>query len=205
MARWSGTGKATCESCKSIDVRRWYRLGRLSAGQRFSWFWTLNGEPNGNIGVTSGADAVELSYRVQCHGADWKDVNQRIPLAWTACRYGGRRPWFVCAVYANGRYCGRRVVKLFAGGELFACRHCYQLAYASQQEGPQTRGISQAQKIRTRLGGSGDLSEPFPAKPKGMHWTTYERLEARADAAEAASDLALLEWLMRRGRRLRSR
>jgi hypothetical protein len=31
------------------------------------------------------------------------------------------------------RIAGRRVTKLYGAGRLFACRHCYQLAYASQQ------------------------------------------------------------------------
>jgi hypothetical protein len=31
------------------------------------------------------------------------------------------------------------------------------------------RGLGQARKIKMRLGGSADLLEPFPAKPKGMH------------------------------------
>jgi len=31
-------------------------------------------------------------------------------------------------------YCGRSVNNLYGAGRLFACRHCYQLAYASQRE-----------------------------------------------------------------------
>jgi hypothetical protein len=31
-----------------------------------------------------------------------------------------------------------------------------------------------------RLGGSANLLDPFPAKPKGMHWRTYRHLRARA-------------------------
>src|SRR5438445_534682 len=50
MARPYG-GRLTCESCKSIDVRRWDREGRLRPGQYFSWSWTSGGEPSGNIGV----------------------------------------------------------------------------------------------------------------------------------------------------------
>jgi len=34
------------------------------------------------------------------------------------------------------------------------------------------------------LGGRPNLLDPFPAKPKGMHWTTYNGLKEHADAAE---------------------
>ena len=51
----------------------------------------------------------------------------------TCWHLGGRRPWFICSVRANGRYCGRRVAVLYLAGELFACRKCYGLAYASQR------------------------------------------------------------------------
>src|SRR4029453_12481328 len=48
---------------------------------------------------------------------------------WSPCRFDGERPWFVCSVRSNGVFCGRKVTTLYAGGRLFACRHCYDLAY----------------------------------------------------------------------------
>jgi hypothetical protein len=44
--------------------------------------------------------------------------------------------------------------------------------------------ILKAQKVRERLG-STDLgvANPFPSKPKGMHWRRYERLRTRHDEA----------------------
>jgi hypothetical protein len=62
-----------------------------------------------------------------------------------------------------------------SAGELFACRHCYGLAYESQQEPMHQRGLGKAQKIRMQMGGSQNMFEPFPDKPKGMHWRTYDR------------------------------
>jgi hypothetical protein len=184
VARPYGSGRATCESCISIDVRRWHRVGRLRVGQFFSWSWTRGGEPSGNINVRTEQDAVVLMFRSQTYGnAQWKSVEQRVPIAWTACHLGGRRPWFICSVYSGGRYCGRRVALLYGAGELFACRRCYGLAYESQHEALHHRGLGKAQKIRMKLGGSPNMIESFPEKPKGMHRKRYAQLRTRHDAA----------------------
>jgi hypothetical protein len=47
------------------------------------------------------------------------------------------------------------------------------------------RALSQAQKLRLRLGGSLCTFDAFPEKPRGMHWSTFRRLAARAEKAEA--------------------
>jgi hypothetical protein len=115
-----------------------------------------------------------------------KPVYQKVPITWTACRFGGRRPWFVCSVSSVGRYCGRRVAVLYGAGELFACRRCYGIAYASQQESSLYRWLRKAQKIRKRLGGSSDIFDVFPDKAKHMHWRSYERLRRIYRVAEAS-------------------
>jgi hypothetical protein len=99
------------------------------------------------------------------------------------------RPWFVCSVYTGNRYCGRRVALLNGAGELFACRRCYGLAYARQHEAVHYRVVGKAQKIRMQLGGSPNMLEEFPDKPKGMHWRTYERLRRAYEIAEARSTM----------------
>ena len=63
---------------------------------------------------------------------------QRIAIAWTPCRFGGKRPWFQCGC------CGRRVVRLYIVQAVFACRHCHRLGYASQLETPHERGTGRA-------------------------------------------------------------
>ena len=65
---------------------------------------------------------------------EWKPINQRVPITWTDLHFGGRRPWFICSVYGQGQYCGRRVAVLYCLWDYFACRHCYELAYESQQD-----------------------------------------------------------------------
>ena len=174
----------------------------MDSALSFSCSWTRGGEPSGSIKVRTETDAVVLMYRAQSWGdAEWKSVEQRVPITWTACHFGGQRPWFVCSIYSSGRHCGRRVALLYLADELFACRRCYGLAYASQRSALYLRDVDKAQKIRMRLGGSTVMSERFPDKPKGMHWRTYDRLRHRHDLAERRSMMGLMRCIERRDRR----
>lgn len=107
-------------------------------------------------------------------------VREVITLAWTSCPFGGQRPWFVCPG------CARRCGVLYASAAGFRCRRCLALAYPSQRETPGERAARRLQAIRERLGGSPNLLAPFPPKPPRMHWRTYERLWAQAQAAKTA-------------------
>jgi hypothetical protein len=179
-----GVGGMACESCASIDVRIWHREGRLHPGQCFPYSWTYGGQPLASITVWTEAHAIVLMFRARwSEDGEWKSVEQRVPITWTPCHLGGSRAWFRCNVCSNGHFCGRRVALLYAAGELFACRHCYGLAYASQRECLRLRGLGRAQKIRMQLGGSGNMFDDFPQKPKGMHWRTYLRLRHSHDIA----------------------
>src|SRR5205823_11886957 len=127
-----------------------------------------DGEPCGSISVRIEPDAAVLSFRSQKLGtAQSKQFEQRVPIIWTNC-YFGRRPWFRCNAQSDGHYCGRRVAILYDAGDLFACRRCCDLTYASQLESALHRGISRSRKLRVRLGGSPDVLAPFPDKPPRM-------------------------------------
>ena len=120
-------------------------------------------------------------------------MQEPVPLSWMACTFGGERPWFVCP----GAGCDRRVAVLYGPGKHFLCRHCYDLVYESQQDDAMYRALHKAQAIRERLGGSANMMEPFPEKPKGMHWKTYERLWWEHHEAEMAQLAAMREWIDR--------
>ena len=197
MARFAGGGKTTVESSRSIDVLAWHRGGYLRSPRRFSWAWTQDGKRVASINVETQPHLVTLKYRSRRYGGDWASVKQQFPVAWTPCRFGGDRPWFTCSVYANGTYCGRQVTKLYQAGRLFACRQCSQLAYASQQESAHERGLRKAQTIRMRLGGTANMLDNFPEKPKGMHSRTYARLCRVHDAARARSFIGLMDFAKR--------
>ncbi len=205
MGRPPYGARTACESCNSIDVRQWHRQGRLTAGQHFTCSWTyFGGESAGNINVRTEPDAVVLAYQSRSgKAAEWKAINQRVPITWTDCHFGGRRPWFICAAYSKGQHCGRRVAVLYGDGDYFACRRCCDLAYASQQEPVRERGFIKARKLRMRIGGDPNTLEPFPEKPPHMHWRTYERLRHVYEIARDRSIQGVLGRVHRVERDLR--
>jgi len=78
---------------------------------------------------------------------------------------------------------GRCAALLYIGGAgIFACRHCYRLAYACQREASDDRAARRAANLRERLGWQAGIANPSGGKPKGMHWRTFERLTAEHDA-----------------------
>jgi len=77
-----------------------------------------------------------------------------------------------------------RVANLYGPGKYFLYRHCYDLRYESQREDKKDRALRRAQKIRKRLGGSANMMEQFPERPKGMHHDTYMRLFLEHHEAE---------------------
>jgi len=187
--RWVCTStKDTVESTHSLDINRLKRQGWLQPGIVDNVEWTRNGKRVASIGFRGDGNTLILSYRVRTHGGEWRDVEQATPIVWTPCRFGGRRPYFLCPGVLNGVECGRRVTKLYAAGTYFLCRHCYTLAYASQREDNNERALRRKDNIRERLGGKPGLAWPFPERPKGMHHRTYERLASELSRAEMLAE-----------------
>ena len=190
--------KRTTSGLNILDVNWLNRNGNLAPGRWSSIGWSRGGEPAGSIGIRAEEGLLVLDYKWHGRDNDWETVTESVLLSWTPCNYGGQRPWFICPGVINGFPCRRRVARLYAAGKYFLCRHCYNLVYESQREALRFRLLYKAQGIRRRLGGSADMGEPFPWKPKGMHWKTYERLRRKAEHAELRSDGMLGEWMLAR-------
>src|SRR5215208_5991385 len=187
--------KTTTDECPSVDVRYLHRKGLLEPGGRFSLRWSRAGRETGSIGGEVSGDGrseqITILFRHRsglC--SEWEDVQEPVSLTWTVCNFGGERPWFVCP----GAGCGRRVAVLYGLGKYFLCRHCYDLVYESQRENEMHRALRRAQNIRERLGGSANMTEPFPERPKGMHHETYWRLREEHDEAEMEQLARMREW-----------
>ena len=193
-------GKATTSGRYQLDVRTLQRAGVLTAGGSFAWHWSRKSEAVASIQARPEADRVILSYRHQSGGNDWRPMEYPVRLEWTDCHLGGRRVWFLCP--AAG--CGRRVALLYLGGAgIFACRHCYRLAYACQRETADDRVTRRVNNIKRRLGWQeGILNQRGWRKPKGMHSATFERLTREHDALIEVALAGLSSQLDRMRRRL---
>ena len=192
----SGSGRhsyrGVLDGTRRLDVNRWNREGMFAGRESGSWVW-MDEERNvvASIGYSASRGEVTLTYTEEPRTEDARTLSYRVPVVWTPCTFGGERPWFVCP----NRYCGRRAAKLYLCGGYFVCRTCTGMGYQSQREDQSGRLMLKAQRIRRRLGAGPNLSEPFPPKPKGMHWRTYERLRREEEWANYNSlVLALRAW-----------
>ena len=104
---------------------------------------------------------------------------QRIGIQWARTYFGkGCRPFFVCDQCHCGAY------KLYFRHGRVACKWCLKASYASRQCGRNDRKRLQACKLRLKLGGQPDITEPLPPKPKWTRKKTYQRIRSEIQALE---------------------
>jgi hypothetical protein len=78
---------------------------------------------------------------------------------------------------------------LFGNGR-FLCRSCWGIGYRSQRE------------LHARVGGSANLMEPFPPRPRYLHYRTYQRLRARYLSLSGQHTVELEGFVSRLKRRI---
>jgi hypothetical protein len=156
--------KGCIEDYQSIDINFLNRSGHLSATIPVEIAWRLGGTHTGGIWLRRRNDGVEFLYPRDEHDTEFLLV----PLDWTACNFGGSRPWFLCPG------CHRRVGRLVRVGTCrFYCRRCLNLRYYSQTRDWRGRQLWRAQRIAEPLGGEGVA---LPPRPKGMYGVGRTRL-----------------------------
>ncbi|MBD1910269.1 hypothetical protein [Leptolyngbya sp. FACHB-8] len=112
------------------------------------------------------------------------------PLTWTACNYGGMRPWWIC------QQCDRKVRKLYRVGGVIECRKCADLGYHSEQVSGQLRkyffevtlpNFYRTMRSPIRVNPPGTVPWfAMPPRPKGMRKATYARHIKELDEAHQA-------------------
>ena len=190
--RQKNRGRKTLECYRMLDIDQLREMGCLRPGWSGACQWT-DGNEVASINVRAEVKRLHLSYTVRVGDGERQDMAEAIPIVHLRCRFGGTRAYFICPGPGDGADCGRRITKLHLSQRYFLCRHCNQLAYASQYEQPWKRALRRANKLKQRLGIDVGIAEPFPAKPKGMWGRTYgclldEILQAEMLANEAQAN-----------------
>ncbi|CAH1856191.1 hypothetical protein SAMN05216341_10830 [Leuconostocaceae bacterium R-53105] len=124
---------------------------------------------------------LELSKYYQPSSVTWHDKS--IAIATTSPNYGGVRHWLVCPV------CQQRRTALYYVSHSVTCRQCGNLYYTYQDNKANRDIICKALALDIQLNKQLRAINPVEcnilppnyigyinvSKPKGMHWTTYER------------------------------
>ena len=172
--------KPLAEEELRIDIAWMLRKGLAEQGVLKSGTlrWTYGDQPSGNVSYSCDMrdpanSALALRFTVTRYNADGPRSHvQRIRLSQTRPNFGGVRWWMHCP------HNGDRVRKLFmpAGGDVFARRKAWGIAYRSQRQTKRDNLFEQLFRLQRRLGCEEGWEMPI-RRPKGMHRSTYSRLE----------------------------
>ena len=169
--------RISVERLSHIDVNELNRLGAFARPMEYPF-----------MGLRTSRYLIEYRH-AQYHHAGNRPP-QRIPIQWTYCHFGGRRPWFTCL-------CGKRVGKLYYGNGFLGCRFCGDLTYESKRKGRKGRLYLKATRIRARLG---DYGRPgIDALPPRL-WRMQRKIYARRRAQLEIIERKLIEGRIYRPR-----
>jgi hypothetical protein len=186
-------GRPTVEDALALDLGKLLRDRLIRPGATITsslhWRNTRTGAEIASIGyscrMSAAAGTFVADYAVTRRG-ERVPVLLSIGLVSSPQPFGGRRWWWICPIT------GRRAAKLYKppGGDRFASRQAWGLAYRSQRETPFDRACSRAWGLRNRLGITDPIGD-WCFRPKGMHEARWARELARIEAADATVDAQL--------------
>jgi hypothetical protein len=142
MGRYYWDKKDTVEESRSVSIAFLRKHGYFCGYRGGRIFWTNSmGDETGSIGIAvsvgDGENYAQFNYTITDRNSGQKtDYDYKVRLTTTPCLFGGVRYWFICPLFTNGVYCGRRVANLYLapGANYFGCRHCHNLSYESRNE-----------------------------------------------------------------------
>jgi hypothetical protein len=167
--------RPTTDTRIAVDIRELFRHIGGNVGGKALYRW--NSDRVGQVPVAT-AFTLTSPELITVTNLGGLMPDETLDVTYTLCRYGGRRAWFLCTKLG----CGKRVAILYDHPRGFRCRHCCQLDYKSHRERAYDRMLRRSRRLRAKVGGGVNLIEAFPARPKGMHWATYDQL-LRSEAA----------------------
>lgn len=192
--------RPTADVSKKIDLPWLIRTGGATPGQCVSGIlsWTCGGEPSGRISYLANmkdprASELRLSF-CRWSSENREDVKQTVRLVFTEPTYGGRRWWMICP------FKGIRAAKLYMpdGGDRFASRKAWRLAYQSQRVAHRDRPFEKLFRLQRKLGCEQGY-ESFLRRPKGMWHRTFDRHLERFEELDAQCGAEMAIMVLRIG------
>lgn len=170
------------EDCLTLDASFLRKLDCFAGLARKRLKWTRDGK----VSATGRIDVFTFPQErpravVKLDGLP----AQTIELTSTRPDFGGERWWFVCPT--TGSMC--RTLYLTPSANRFVSRQAANIAYRSNTLGFAGRVRWRAEQLRDSLPGA--RFQSYPARPKGMHRKTYDRIVNRLREAD---ENARLVW-----------
>jgi len=151
-----------------LDVRELHKAGLLWEEARGSVTWQRGGAYKGSIAIRF--LPCELAVRLEYEfGPQQVLVRETVKLAFTACHFGGDRPWFRCPL------CYRRCAILW-GRDRFLCRSCQNVSYPSQNESIGSQAIRRIHEIRAGLQVNSSVPIERISRPRYMRHARFRAL-----------------------------
>lgn len=179
-------GKPLVEDCLSLDLAWLMRLGPIPEGQegRGEIKWSAVGQLIASANFRLEFRMAEPARLILHHRyalRDGQDNPMRQVIALTALpqHFGGHRWWMRCPVTGERV----RTLHLPVGGDRFASRKAWGLAYRVERLNRFDRPFEKLFRAQRRLGGARGLGIELK-RPKGMWQRTYARHTDRLDALD---------------------
>ena len=184
--------KDRVESYRSIAASELKRSGVLIPGYSCEWQWTNQSDERVAAISLQCIDPSSVQFSYNCGG---KPYEYTVHIEWLPCHMGGERAMFLCPI------CNKRCAKLLASN-VFACRACVGVNYASQQRAKRDAANDQAWKLRRKLAcdfNALNVSAHYIPKPKWMRWPTYHKIVSRIEEYDQRSLEGMVQQLKMMG------